>query len=103
MGREIAQDFKTDLSSRVQPSVPFRRPAKLTWLSVRRHQLVRNSRQACDHYAKGYPAGTKNPRREGLKAPLILASIKIKQLTPKKHVCVHLKKHFVILSIVARF
>merc|ERR1712029_69106 len=33
---------------------------------VRRHQLVRHPRQACDHHAKGYSARQKNPWRTSL-------------------------------------
>ena len=60
--------------------------------SVRRHQLVRNPRQACDHHAKGYSAGTKNPRREGLRSSSSHSCKhqNTKQLTPKNNMCVYI-------------
>ena len=55
--REIAQDFKTDLS--FQSSAVMALQEALSGGAVRGHQHLRHLRHEGDHHAQGYPAGCK--------------------------------------------
>jgi len=66
--REIAQDFKTDLRFQSAAIGALQEASEAYLVGLRRHQLVRDSRQARHHHAQGYPARPPNPRRTRLNA-----------------------------------
>ena len=69
----------------------------LGWF-IRRHQLVRYSRQACHYYAKGHTTCKKNPRRESLDcslpvAPLVFTNITYRSSPFTRKIYMYIKYH----------
>ncbi|ROT69000.1 hypothetical protein C7M84_012855 [Penaeus vannamei] len=65
--REIAQDFKTDPLPVLCCHGSAGSLRGLPGRPLRGHQPVRHPRQACNHYAQGYPTCSPYPRRARLR------------------------------------
>ncbi|CAC5422522.1 H3 [Mytilus coruscus] len=76
--REIAQDFKTDLRFRVQPSWPYRKPVKPTWsVSSRILTCAPSTPRESNHHAKKDIQLARRIRGERGKVPRIKSGLKV--------------------------